>query len=132
MKTSSQTITANRGWLALLGAALLGLLLLAVPVQNAFTAPDAPTLTASVQDQQCQGGDFVNVTLTATLNPPQQNVRFRWDFNNDGIFDTAASPNPTVTTRYPDEVNATATVRVQKGDKSATDSVSFATLRCEN
>ena len=114
----------------MLGAALLALLLVAAPVQPGFTAP-AVTLTASVQDQQCQGGDFVNVTLTATLNPPQRNVRFSWDFNNDGIFDTAPSTNPTVTTQYPDEVNATATVKATKGTRSATDSVSFATLRCE-
>jgi hypothetical protein len=30
----------------------------------------APILTTVVQDQQCQGGDFVNVTLSATLSPP--------------------------------------------------------------
>jgi hypothetical protein len=53
-----------------------------------------------VQNQQCLGGDIVNVTLTATLNPAQRNVRFSWDFNNDGIFDTAPSTNPTVTTQY--------------------------------
>ncbi len=123
-------LKGKSGWLALFGAALLALLLMAVPVQNAFTAPNAPTLTASVQDQQCQGGDFVNVTLTATLAPPQRNVRFSWDFNNDGIFDTAPSPNPTVSNLYPDETNATATVRVTKGTRSATDSVSFATLDC--
>ena len=132
MRTAYKTQRSNSGWLAILGAAIVGALLVAAPVQNALTATDAPTLTASVQDQQCQGGDIVIVTLTATLTPPKTGVRFRWDFNNDGIFDTAASPNPTVTTSYPDEVNRTATVRVQKGDKSATDSVTFATLRCEN
>ena len=89
-------------------------------------------LTAVVQDQQCQGGDFVNVTLSATLNPPVQNVRFQWDFNNDGIFDTPLSTNPTVTHLYPDEVNVTAVVKVVKGRNSVTDPVTFSTLRCEN
>ncbi len=130
MITANKKAKGNGGWLALLGVAVFGLLLVAIPVQNALTATNAVTLTASVQDQQCQSGDFVNVTLTATLNPPQRNVRFSWDFNNDGIFDTAPSPNPTVTNRYPDEANATATVRVTKGARNATDSVSFATLRC--
>ncbi|MDQ3198485.1 MAG: hypothetical protein M3Q46_04735 [Verrucomicrobiota bacterium] len=83
-----------------------------------------------MQNQQCQGGDFVNVTLTATLSPAQTNVRYSWDFNNDGVFDTAPSSSPTVSTLYPDEVNATAVVRVTKGARSATDSVTFATLRC--
>ena len=121
----------KKHWVAVLGVAVLGLLLVAVPVQTGLAAPAAPVLTASVQDQQCQGGDNVNVTLTATLSPPKTGVRFSWDFNNDGIFDTAPNPNPTVTTRYPDEVNATATVKVTKGTNSATDSVTFATLRCE-
>ena len=121
----------KKHWIAVLGVAVLGLLLVAAPVQPGLAAPAAPVLTASVENQQCQGGDRVNVTLTATLNPPKTGVRYSWDFNNDGIFDTAENPNPTVTTRYPDEVNATATVKVQKGTKSATDSVTFATLRCE-
>jgi len=100
-------------------------------VPSGQTAPTA-TLTALVQDQQCQGGDNVNVTLTATLNPMPPNVRFQWDFNNDGIFDTPLSSNPTVSHLYPDEVNVTAVVKVVKGRRSATDSVTFSTLRCVN
>jgi hypothetical protein len=100
---------------------------LAVPSGQAATNA---TLTAAVQNQQCQGGDFVNVTLTATLSPPAQRVQFQWDFNNDGVFDTPLSPNPTVNHVYPDEVNVTAVVRAVKGNRSATDSVTFSTLRC--
>ena len=121
----------KKHWIAVLGVAVLGLLLVAVPVQPGLAAPAAVVLTATVQDQQCRGGDFVNVTLTATLTPPKSGVRFSWDFNNDGIFDTAPNSNPMVTHAYPDEVNATATVKVTKGTRSATDSVTFATLRCE-
>ena len=113
----------------LIGAAVLGLMILGFAVPSGQSAPTV-TLTAMVQDQQCQGGDFVNVTLTATLNPPAQRVRFQWDFNNDGIFDTPLSPNPTVTHLYPDETNVTAVVKVVKGRHSATDSVTFSTLRC--
>ena len=118
----------NNTWFKLGGAALLGLVVLgfAMPSSQA-----APTLTAVVQDQQCQGGDNVNVTLTATLNPPAQRVRFQWDFNNDGIFDTPLSSNPTVTNLYPDEVNVTAVVKAVRGSRSATDSVTFSTLRCQ-
>jgi hypothetical protein len=53
------------------------------------------------------------------------------DFNNDGIFDTTLSPNPTVTHLYPDEVNVTAVVRAVRGSRSATDSVTFSALRCQ-
>jgi uncharacterized protein (DUF58 family) len=120
----------NNKWFKLGGAALLGLMILGFAVPSGQSAPTV-TLTAMVQDQQCQGGDFVNVTLTATLNPPAQRVRFQWDFNNDGIFDTPLSPNPTVTDLYPDEVNVTAVVRAVRGSRSATDSVTFSTLRCQ-
>ena len=119
----------NNIWFKLGGAALLGLMILGFAVPSGQTATTV-TLTAMVQDQQCQGGDFVNVTLTATLNPPAQRVRFQWDFNNDGIFDTPLSSNPTVSNVYPDEVNVTAVVKAVKGNNSATDSVTFSTLRC--
>jgi uncharacterized protein (DUF58 family) len=119
----------NNKWFKLIGAALLGLMILGIAVPNGQTATTV-TLTAVVQNQQCQGGNLVNVTLTATLNPPAQNVQFQWDFNNDGIFDTALSPDPTVTNLYPDEATVTAVVRVVKGRRSATDPVTFTTLRC--
>ena len=119
----------NNTWFKLGGAALLGLMILGFGVPAGQTATTA-TLTAIVQNQQCQGGNLVNVTLTATLNPPQQNVQFQWDFNNDGVFDTPLSTSPTVTHLYPDESNVTAVVRVVKGRRSATDPVTFNTPRC--
>ncbi len=111
--------------------AFLALVLIAFTVPTAFTAP-AATLTASVVDQQCQGGDFVNVTLTATLSPQKNGVLYTWDFNNDGVFDTEPSTNPTVSHLYPDEVSVTARVMVTKGRRSAEDTVTFGTLRCGN
>ena len=120
----------KQSWLKLSGGAVLSLILLAIAVPVAHTATTAPRLTAQVQDQQCQGGDFVNVTLTATLQPPQNNVRYAWDFNNDGILDTAPSSNPTVSHLYPDETNVTARVHVTKGNRSADATVTFGTLDC--
>jgi hypothetical protein len=122
----------NNMWFKLGGAALLGVMVLglAVPSGQTETTVTSVTLAAVVQDQQCQGGDNVNVTLTATLNPPQQNVQFQWDFNNDGIFDTPLNPSPMVTHVYPDETNVTAVVKVVKGRRSATDSITFSTMRC--
>ena len=118
----------NNIWFKLGGAALLGLMVLGFAVPNGQTAPTA-TLTAVVRHQVCSD-PFLIVQLTATLNPPAQNVQFQWDFNNDGIFDTPLSPNPTVSHSYPDETNVTAVVRAVKGARHATDSVTFATLRC--
>ena len=45
---------------------------------------EAISVTAVVVDQQCQGGDNVRVTLSATGNSDSPPVRFRWDFTNDG------------------------------------------------
>jgi uncharacterized protein (DUF58 family) len=112
-----------------IGAAILGLFLMGVAAPSALPKTTA-TLTASVVNQQCIGGDNVDVTLTATLQPRKRGVMFQWDFNNDGIFDTALSTNPTVTTSYPDEVQVTARVRASKGSRSAEATVTFQTLRC--
>ena len=119
----------NNKWFKLGGAALLGLMILCFAVPSGQTATTA-TLTAVVQDQQCQGGNMVNVTLTAVLDRHPRGVQYEWDFDNDGVFDTPLSPNPTVTNRYPDEVNVTAVVRAVKRTHSATDSVTFTTLSC--
>ena len=118
----------NNIWFKLGGAALLGLMVLGFAVPSGQTATRV-TLTAVVQDQFCSKHDVV-VTLTARLNPPAQNVLFQWDFNNDGIFDTPLSPNPTVHMLYIEDGIVTNVVRAVKGGRSATDSVTFATLSC--
>jgi uncharacterized protein (DUF58 family) len=115
--------------LKLIGAITLALFMVALTAPAVFARVTA-TLRASVVSQQCAGGDGVNVTLTATLQPNKPNVRYEWDLNNDGIFDTAPSTNPTVSNVYPDEVQVTARVRATKGTRSAESTVSFQTLRC--
>jgi hypothetical protein len=120
----------NNMWFKLSGAAFLGLMILSLTVPSGQTATTI-TLTAVVQDQQCQGGNGVNVTLTAILDRHPHGVGYQWDFNNDGVFDTPLSPDPTVNNVYPDETNVTAVVLVVKGGRHATDSVTFTTLRCQ-
>jgi uncharacterized protein (DUF58 family) len=116
-------------WFKLIGAAVLGLMILCFAVPSGQTATRA-TLTAVVEDQQCQGGNFVDVTLTAVLDRHPHGVQYEWDFNNDGVFDTPLSPDPTVIHRYPDETNVTAVVRAVKGRRHASDAVVFSTLSC--
>jgi hypothetical protein len=115
-----------------IGAAALSLIVIGVAAPRAFTQTDAPfTLTASLVSQQCQGGNAVNVTLTAVLSPNRTGVLYAWDFNGDGVLDTVPDPNPTVTTLYPDEMVETATVAVIKNNRTKlTDSITFQTVRC--
>jgi len=109
-----------------IGAAGLGLMLCTM------VAPGAQALTANafVVRQSCINGDIVAVTLSATVQPNQR-VRYRWDFNNDGVLDTLASFNPTVTHRYLDERRFTArVVAINANGVRVFDTVTFITRRC--
>ena len=113
-------------WLNWIGPTGLALML------SVMAAPAAQALTvnAFVVKQTCLNGDFVQVTLSATVQPNQP-AKYRWDFTNNGTFDTTASSNPTVTHRYPDEKRITARVRaVNANGVAAIDTVTFTTKRC--
>jgi hypothetical protein len=95
-------------------------------------SPESLTVTAAVVDQKCQpNGDFVDVTLSATAQSSSRIRGYRWDFTNNGTFDTALLGDPTIVHAYPDEVSVTARVGAinRQGDR-AMDTVNFATLRC--
>ena len=113
-------------WFKYIGMAAFALVL------SAMAAPTAQALTvnAFVVRQSCVNGDVVAVTFSATVQPNQR-VRYRWDFNNDGVFDTVANFNPTVTHRYGDELMRTArVVAVNANGVRAFDRVTFRTRRC--
>ena len=96
----------------------------------AVPAAQALTVTAFVVKQTCLNGDFVQVTLSATVQPNQP-AKYRWDFTNNGTFDTALSSVPKVTHNYPDERRITARVRtVDANGKIAFDTVTFTTKLC--
>jgi uncharacterized protein (DUF58 family) len=114
-------------WFKWIGAAGLSLMLYAMAAPGA----QALTVNAFVVRQVCINGDVVAVTLSATVQPNAV-VTYRWDFTNNGTLDTAASRNPTVTHRYPDERRITARVvatNIANGVR-AVDTVTFTTRRC--
>ena len=79
-------------WFKWIGVAGLGLMLsvLAAPAAQALT------VTAFVVKQVCLNGDVVQVTLSATVSPAQP-AKYRWDFTNNGTFDTKLTyPTPGV------------------------------------
>jgi len=83
----------NNRWFKLGGAALLGLMILGFAVPSGQNAPTV-TLTAMVQDQQCQGGDFVNVTLTATSTPRRSASSFSGTSTTTGSLIPRSAPTP--------------------------------------
>ena len=112
----------------LIGATIAGTLAGAAP---AVASPNALSVNALFLSAQCQGGDFANVKLTAQSSGGSGAVRYRWDFTNNGSFDTAPSTNPATSHLYVDE--ATFTAKVGARDSSgalATDTITFSTPRC--
>src|SRR5437868_1586110 len=108
-------------WFKWIRVAGLGLMLSAL----AAPAAEALTVTAFVVKQSCVNGDVVAVTLSATVQPNVQ-VKYRWDFTNNGTLDTIASTNPTVTHRYPDEKRITArVVAIRPNGTRVSDTVTF-------
>ena len=109
-----------------IGVAGLGLMLSALAVP----AAQALTVNAFVVKQTCVNGDIVAVTLSATVSPAQP-AKYRWDFTNNGTFDTALNSNPRVTHNYPDERRITARVRMVNAQGMVRfDTVTFTTRRC--
>ena len=114
-------------WFKWIGVAGLGLILIAM----AAPAAQALTVTAFVVKQTCvSGSELAQVTLSAHLQPTGL-AKYRWDFTNNGTFDTALSSSPTVIHRYPHERRITARVRaVNARGVVAVDTVTFVTKNC--
>ena len=122
-------IVSNKRWFTSIGMAILGLILLGVAVPTSYTSPQAITVTATVTGQTCVQHDAL-VTFSATVNPAQT-AKFRWDWNNDGIYDTRATTRTTARHEFQDQATFTVGVlaRNQAGE-SATDTVTFTTIHC--
>ena len=122
-------IINNKRRFTLIGMAALVLILVGVAVPRSYTAPQAITVTADVTSQTCHQHDAL-VTLTATVSPAQL-AKFRWDWNNDGIWDTRASTRSTVMHEFQDQATITVGVlaRNQTGE-TATNTVTFNTIHC--
>ena len=116
---------------SLIGVGMAASIAVAAPAVAAPRVPQALTVTAVFTSATCQGGDFANVSLTAQAAGGTGAVRYKWDFTNNGSFDTRALSNPSVQHLYGDELTITARVgaRDATGAK-AMDTVTFSTPRC--
>ncbi len=105
----------GRLWFGRLGALLLGPA--AAPV--AAVQPQTLTVTATVQNQVCLGGDRVLVVFRAVATSSHPVVGRQWDLNGDGLFDTPARRRPLALRAYPDEALVTIGLQATDGHRYA-------------
>src|SRR2546428_4942754 len=58
-------------------------------------------------------GTNVTLNASASWDPDEDALQFRWDFNGDGTWDTSWSPNSTTTYTWGDDYSGTVRVEVQ-------------------
>jgi hypothetical protein len=70
-------------------------------------------------------GDVIVLSAAASTDPEGDALAYRWDFTDDGTFDTDWSTTPTAEARYTDDFHGVAVVEVTDGEhvSSATASV---------
>jgi hypothetical protein len=111
-----------------IGAAMAATIAGAAP---AVAAPSALSVQAVFVNAVCQGGDFAKATLTAQTTGATGDVKYKWDWTNNGSFDTAVLSNPQATHLYGDELTVTARVGARDSSgATAFDTVTFSTPRC--
>ena len=112
-----------------IGAAMAATIAGAAP---AVAAPSALSVQAVFVNAACQGGDFARVTLTAHTTGATGDVRYKWDWTNNGSFDTRVLSNPRVSHLYGDELTVTARVGARDSSgATAFATIQFSTPRCE-
>ena len=103
---NQQTNMKRNRWFKWIGVAGLALMLSVLAAPRA----EAQTVTAFVVGQVCANSDFAKVTLSAKMTPSQP-AKYRWDFTNNGTFDTPLSSIPRVTHLYREDLRFTARVQ---------------------
>lgn len=96
-------------------------------IENAPLSPDATTTVANMAINQPPvanaGGPYIGTEgSTITLNagfssdPEGKTLKYRWDFNNDGIWDTEWLEQPTITYTWNDDYDGTVKLEVDDGE----------------
>lgn len=69
-------------------------------------------------------GDQIIFDAHASYDPDEDSLKYRWDFNNDGIWDTGGSSSPTASHTWNDDWSGTAKLEVSDGELTDTDTAS--------
>jgi hypothetical protein len=104
----------------------LALVLLAVPV---FAGGGFP-LEVTVEDQICLDPDTVELHLAVTHGSYSQPI-YRWDFDEDHVWDTAPDIDPTQTLIVADDSVVSVAVGARNADgQRAHDTMAIQTILC--
>lgn len=69
-------------------------------------------------------GTPITFDASASSDPDGNTLQYRWDFNNDGTWDTVWSGSPTATNVWNDDFSGTVNVEVSDGTLTDNDSIS--------
>ena len=73
-------------------------------------------------------GGAVTFDASGSTDPDNDPLQYRWDFQNDGTWDTAWSTSPTVDYTYPDEWTGTALLEVKDAEFTRSDTADVTIL----
>ena len=82
------------------------------PLGVAVVANRAPVAALSAAPAVVAGGKPVRFDASGSTDPERQRLRYQWDLDGNGSFETAAGTTPAVSRAYPSTTTLTARVRV--------------------
>jgi PKD domain len=100
------------------------------PLGVAVVANRAPSASVSVSPAVIRGGRPVTLDASASTDPEGQRLRYAWDLDGNGSFETDGGTSPTITRTYRGTTSFSA--RVQVSDPHGASGVGGAPVRVDS
>jgi len=96
-----------------------------VQFDNFYIEPsNQPPVAGANGPYESNEGDQIIFDARASYDPDEDWLEYRWDFNNDGIWDTEWSSSPSASHTWNDDWSGTAKLEVSDGELTDTDTAS--------